>query len=218
LPRVLNDFSSGSLHNRVQGASFGVDQQNSHRQTEGIVTPKIIPSIQSRSGRYINFVAPDPNVFCIHDIAHALSHTCRFGGHTREFYSVAQHSVLVSYLVPEDDQFAALMHDSAEAYVGDVPTPLKLLLPEYKAIEKRIEACLFDRFGLYGGMPLSVKRADLTMLATEQRDLMQAKNNDSEWSAIADVPMAPFRIKPQLPEQARKSFLDRFNQLSKVGR
>jgi len=86
------------------------------------VIPEIIPSIQARSGRYISFVAPDPNVFCINDIAHALSHTCRFGGHTRDFYSVAQHSVLVSYLVPENDQFAALMHDAAEAYVGDVPT------------------------------------------------------------------------------------------------
>lgn len=177
---------------------------------------EMIPSIQARSGRYINFVAPDPNVFCIHDIAHALSHTCRFGGHTRDFYSVAQHSVLVSYLVPENDQFAALMHDAAEAYVGDVPTPLKQLLPEYKAIEKRIEACLFERFGLYDGMPVSVKKADLIMLATEQRDLMQAKNDDAEWGLIADIQVAPFRIKPQSPGQARKSFLDRFNQLSKV--
>jgi 5'-deoxynucleotidase YfbR-like HD superfamily hydrolase len=180
------------------------------------VISEIIPSIQSRSGRYINFVTPDPNVFCIQDIAHALSHTCRFGGHTRSFYSVAQHSVLVSYLVPENDQFAALMHDAAEAYVGDVPTPLKQLLPEYKVIEKRIEACLFERFGLYDGMPVSVKKADLIMLATEQRDLMEAKSDDAEWVVIADIPLAPFRIKPQSPEQARKSFLDRFHQLSMV--
>ncbi len=176
--------------------------------------PEIIPSIQARSGRYINFVAPDPNAFCIRDIAHALSHTCRFGGHTRDFYSVAQHSVLVSHLVPECDQFAALMHDAAEAYVGDVPSPLKQLLPEYKVIEKRIEACLFERFGLFDGMPVSVKKADLIMLATEQRDLMHAKNDDEEWGIIADVRVAPFRIKPQSPEQARRSFLDRFHQLS----
>lgn len=176
--------------------------------------PEIIPSIQSRSGRYINFVTPDPSVFCIQDIAHALSHTCRFGGHTKDFYSVAQHSVLVSYLVPEDDQFAALMHDAAEAYVGDVPSPLKQLLPEYKAIEKRVENALFEKFGLHDGIPVSVKKADLIMLATEQRDLMQAKSDDSEWQFIADITLAPFRIKPQSPEQARKSFLDRFNQLS----
>lgn len=127
---------------------------------------------------------------------------------------MAQHSVLASYLVPECDQFAALMHDSAEAYVGDVPTSLKQLLPEYKIIEKRIEASLFERFGLYDGMPTSVKKADLIMLATEQRDLMEAKNDDVEWGVIANMPMAPFRIKPQPPEQARKSFLDRFKQLS----
>lgn len=150
--------------------------------------PKIPPSIQARSGRYINFVAPDQNLFCIHDIAHALSHTCRFGGHTRVFYSVAQHSVLVSHLVPEDDRFAALMHDAAEAYVGDVPTPLKQLLPEYKAIEKRMEACLFERFGLYDGLPSSVKEADLIMLATEQRDLMVGGSNDAKWAVIADIP------------------------------
>lgn len=182
------------------------------------MTPEITPSIQARSGRYINFVALDPSVFCIHDIAHALSHTCRFGGLTRSFYSVVQHSVLVSYLVPECDQFAALMHDAAEAYVGDVPTPLKQLLPEFKIIEKRIETSLFEKFGLYDGMPVSVKKADLIMLVTEQRDLMNAKNDDEEWGVIADIPHAPFRIKPQSPEQARKSFLDRFNQLSKVRR
>ena len=170
------------------------------------------------SGHYINFVEPDAELFCIKDIAHALSHTCRFGGHTRDFYSVAQHSVLTSYLVPEEDRFAALMHDAAEAYVGDVPTPLKQLLPEYKIIEKRIEASLFERFGLYDGIPTSVKKADLIMLATEQRDLMQAKNDDAEWNVIADIPLAPFRIKPQSPEQARKSFLDRFDELSIASR
>ncbi len=130
---------------------------------------------------------------------------------------MVQHSVLVSYLVPECDQFAALMHDAAEAYVGDVPTPLKQLLPEFKIIEKRIETSLFEKFGLYDGMPVSVKKADLIMLVTEQMDLMNAKTMMKN-GASADIPHAPFRIKPQSPEQARKSFLDRFNQLSKVRR
>jgi 5'-deoxynucleotidase YfbR-like HD superfamily hydrolase len=181
------------------------------------VIPEIIPSIQSRSGRYINFVDPDQSAFCIHDIAHALSHTCRFGGHTRDFYSVAQHSVLVSYLVPENDQFAALMHDAAEAYVGDVPSPLKQLLPEYKVIEKRIEACLFERFGLYDGMPVSVKKADLIMLATEQRDLMTHNSHDLvQWECIRDIEPARFKIRAQRPEDARKSFLERFERLYKI--
>lgn len=182
-----------------------------------MINQTILPSIQSRSGRYINFVAPDPSLFCINDIAHALSHTCRFGGHTRDFYSVAQHSVLASYLVPENDQFAALMHDAAEAYVGDVPTPLKQLLPEYKVIEKRIETCLFERFGLYDGIPLSVKKADLIMLATEQRDLMPHEIQESEqWACIRDIQPARFRIRPQRPEDARKSFLERFERLYKI--
>jgi hypothetical protein len=67
-------------------------------------------------------------------------------------------------------------------------------------------------------MPASVKKADLVMLATEQRDFMESKNNHSEWSFIAGIEPANFKIKPQSPEQARKSFLDRFGQLSKMSR
>ena len=174
---------------------------------------KIPPFIQSRSGQYINLLEPDSDRFLIEDIAHGLSHICRFGGHSREFYSVAQHSVLTSYLVPKEDQFAALMHDAAESYIGDIPKPLKELLLDYQVIERRMEIALFRKFGVQFPLPKSVKVADLVMLATERRDLMPADNLDG-YPIISGIAPASFQIFPESPEKAKRRFLERFEHLS----
>lgn len=164
------------------------------------------PTILTHSGSYFNFLSPQDCPFTLDDIAHGLSNICRFGGQCDSFYSVAEHSVYVASLVPDHLRWAALMHDAAEAFIGDMPKPLKELLPDYKAVERRVEAAIAARFDLPAVMDPAIKHADRVMLRTEQHHLMQ--NND-DWRWTDGVEPAPIAIFCLSPEAAKRLFLDR---------
>ena len=134
-----------------------------------------------------------------------------FGSHN----SVAQHSVLVSHLVPREYALEGLLHDAAEAYLGDVAAPLKMLLPDYKAIEATVEAAVLGRFGLPGKLPPEVKEADRLALAIEQRALMPM--HDDVWECETHPDYARIKdkmvITPTHPVVARRLFVARFFEL-----
>lgn len=167
--------------------------------------------IQTHSGRRFNPTKPNPDAIVIQDIAHALSMQCRFSGHCREFYSVAQHSVLVSYICDHKDAMWGLLHDASEAYLVDVPRPLKRsgLIQGYIEMEERMQEAICRRFALPFTEPPSVKEADTVLLATEARDLMSPLHSD--WQQPRDP--LPFKIEPWDHNKAKDMFMKRFFEL-----
>lgn len=151
----------------------------------------------------------------IEDIAHSLALQCRFTGHCKYFYSVAQHSVLVSRHVPPDVAIWGLLHDASEAYLTDLSRPLKrasLLGSEYRLIEHRLMMAVCDRFALDPQEPLSIKIADNRLLMTEKRDLMTAHGSLPKWTET-ELPLDE-RIIPWPWEKAEIEFLARFRELT----
>lgn len=142
--------------------------------------------IQTRSGHRFDYQFPDPDSIVIEDIAHALSMKCRFNGHCSRFYSVAEHSIRVSLMLATEQQtpevqFFGLMHDTAEAYLPDVPRPLKHL-PEFgffRDLEKSIEIAIAAKFGLPIFEHPIVKWADGQILYDEMATLMAPVHVDA---------------------------------------
>jgi len=180
---------------------------------------KCAPTILTSDGVYFNLLEPERSAgqVSVRAIAHALSNVARFAGHASRHYSVAQHSVYCAMLVPEPDRLAALMHDVAEAIIGDVATPLKQLLPDYREIERRVEHAFFKRFGLPTELPASVKAADLAMLATERAALLPYTADDSAWTVLDGVEPAPITIAIWTPDMAATQFMHAYFSITKTG-
>lgn len=179
--------------------------------------------IITKSGKKIDFMALDRREICLEDIAHGLSNECRYAGQTPEFYSVAEHSVLVS--IWAENSFndihltrAALLHDAPEAYIGDVTTPLKNLCPGFKLIEKGIEDDIFYRFSLQRGLNApEVRVADQRLFALE---VMHFWPEMLDKFFATDPPRAPhdwelekLPILSLGPEEAESLFLKRASDL-----
>jgi hypothetical protein len=150
----------------------------------------------------------------IEDIAWALSRLPRWGGHSQEHIPVAQHSVVVSRIVPHPHALLGLMHDTPEAYMGaDLMSPIKRHCPDFRAVEDRIWAAIRERYDL-GELTPEVKHADRVSLSTEKRDHI-AHNPNVTWPFDHSHPPLPGRVVPWGPEFARRRFLERFHELTK---
>lgn len=173
--------------------------------------------IQTIKGRAFWIFDPKPEDFDIEEIANALAMQCRFNGHVRQFYSVAEHSVRVAWLLrdwgePAEIVFAGLMHDAAEAYIGDVVRPLKRVLESYQDIEFAVEQALAIRYHLPFPMPATVKRADTVLLHVERRALLAEPPRP--WNE-PDLPLPRTQICGEMHwGLARHRFLELFNELA----
>jgi 5'-deoxynucleotidase YfbR-like HD superfamily hydrolase len=176
------------------------------------------PYLQTVSGRWVNPFEPDPAQLDPGDVARALANQCRFGGHSRVFYSVAQHSLIVSELVEAEggdveDAFAGLMHDATEAYLGDMPHPLKHRSPlgtEFRAAEDKLEEALRAHFRIRAEVP-AIKRLDRALLATERREFSSVA---WDWPELEGVEPLAMKLEAQPPDAAATAFLDRYEALA----
>lgn len=163
--------------------------------TENLYTPDCIRTF---TGKYVNVFNPTPEMLCIEDIAHALSMQPRFGGHLPRFYSVAEHSVHCVWRVIYQHRLAALLHDASEAYLMDIPKPIKLRLTNYKEIEDTLMKLIAQKFGFQYPLHPDIKKADTTMLELEWKGIMLGETSF-----------------PTLTQQeAKDKFLKLFNELN----
>lgn len=144
------------------------------------------------------------------DIARALSHQCRFGGHLDTFFSVAQHSVIVSDFLPAGMKLQGLLHDASEGYIVDIPRPIKPFLGGYKEIEDKIMRVIASKYGFEYPMNDMVKIADNTSLAIEKRCFKKQSTQTWDCQSLDD---GTINIVPLSPDDAMKLFLEKFEEL-----
>lgn len=164
---------------------------------------------QTYTGKRFDPFQPNPDSIDINDIAHSLSMLCRYNGHSKEFYSVAQHSVIVSKYVPERYALQGLLHDASETYIADLVRPIKRYFKDYLLIEERLMEAIANRFDLLWPFPGVVKEMDTRALITEFRDVM----SHHEMINLPDVEPFEDKIVPIMHNDAEKAFLGRFNEI-----
>lgn len=171
--------------------------------------------IRLLSGAMFDYDNPSASEVRIEDIAGALSKVCRFAGHIPQFYSVAQHAINTSRIVTQEHAFTALLHDTAEAFTNDLPTPLKFKAGDFfKPLEVRIESAMAARFGFAYPLPDPVRLADLQMLSIEK---IKLKRDNSHWDCLTGIETAHVEhlvdLSPMTPSRAERLFMEHFEDL-----
>ncbi len=168
------------------------------------------------SGGMFDYHNPGKSSISIEDIARPLANNCRFAGHLPRHYSIAQHAVNVSRLVPAGFEFTGLMHDTSEAFTNDITTPLKQVIPGFKDLETSIETEMSRQFRFQFPLPDCVKLADLQMLLLEKEEI---KRDFNHWAVLDGVTVTPEErarvcLDPLTPDQAYHLFMERFYELA----
>lgn len=184
--------------------------------------------IVTYTGKIFDLQNPKPEQVCIEDIAHSLAHQCRYTGHTRWFYSVAQHCILMAENSDlPGDPMQKLMHDADEAYVGDIARPWKrllhVLIPETKHFnghdipvknyERKIQEVIGTALGINLEPSAEVKESDIRMMATETRDLMPLMPQPSVWDLPVDISPVEEIIESWHPIYTERKFLSLYKKL-----
>jgi hypothetical protein len=162
-------------------------------------------------GHKINVFNPKPEEIDIHDIAHALAMCTRFNGHLKYYYSVAEHSIALSRLASKGNKLAALLHDASEAYLSDVPRPIKQFIPNLAKIDDQLSTVILNKYGIKS-IPEEVKHLDRAICLAEADD---SGHPTKDWGENHDV-YGTVDFKPQYLtwQQAERDFLARFKELT----
>ena len=172
--------------------------------------------IDTYTGQRFTYFSEDTDSIVIEDIAHGLANICRFTGQCRYFYSVAQHCVMATHLVPANLKLQAILHDSAETYISDLPRPLKQLFPEIKALEKNILKRIFIKFNVPFPEDPLVKIADEQLLFAEAEKLFTKGTSEWECNIKHKLKSNPFEfVGFWEPKLAEMRFLETFYHLYK---
>ena len=170
------------------------------------------PYIETVTGRLFPFLSPSPADVDIKDIAFSLANQCRFNGHV-PFFSVAEHSVAVAARLPAHLQLAGLLHDAAEAYLSDIPSPIKCYLPDYKILEDRVQLAIDEKFEVDTHLP-EIKNADKDATSTEAFYLLKSKG--LTWAPLGFKPEAKWEPRCLNPLDSYKLFMTWYVDLTKA--